>query len=62
MIETSVVNLCIIVTLLLYAYILLLDNLEWLLRILEEDTVGSGDITIRLRLSSDGVKARGVLL
>lgn len=29
---------------------------------LEDDEVGSGDITIRVRLSSDGVRARGVLL
>ena len=28
----------------------------------DDDVVGSGDVTMRVRLSSDGVKARGVLL
>lgn len=28
----------------------------------DDDVVGSGDVTMRVRLSSDGVRARGVLL
>ena len=41
-------------------YVLLLDNN--LLRILDDDTEGSGVVTMRVRESSDGVTARGVLL